>query len=432
MIYFPQNREANPTLQLGTAIGQGLAALAEGKANQLIRRQQQKQTEEGLIGFGYSPEKAKQLSHLDPQVLREVIKNERNKPSESYINALNAQYGGGQQGHQNALAALGQLEQNKTVPEQKLDMDQLLQQLRTNPSALALGGLGKQFGSQFEPIQQQASPQLAQQREAVQGQKAPIDFTGMTHKEIENTIKAQQQSAEELKREKIEAHKALQQKRAEAQAAHKETKAYYDELIKKEKAAEQDDIRLGGLEKLVKNGKLPNSALWSTLSKLEETSIGTLATAGAGLGGLIGAAGGPLAAPAAATGAIIGGATGALVSPVAGAIKTLIRSTSPDIEEFEKLSTDFVKNAKQYFGSRLTDADLRAFMSTIPTLMQTDAGKLKVINNLKEFNSLAKTEARLARQIIRANGGLRPPNLDSLVHDALSSEIDKLAQKFSQ
>lgn len=432
MIYFPQTKQES---SLGSALGEALGALAEGKAMQLHRRHQQANAEEALRGYGFNPAEAKQLSKFDPQILREVIKNKGKQPSESYIKALNTQYGNAQQGEQNPLQALQGISQN--VPEQKLDVEQLLQQLRTNPSALNLSGLGQQFGSQFQPIEQQqsASP-LSPQREVIQEKKAPIDFSGMTHKEIENTLKAQQQAAADLKREKIEAHRALQEKKAEAQAAHKETKAYYDELIKKEKAAEQDDIRLGRLEKLVKNGKLPNSALWSFLTKVEDTSIGSLATAGAAVGGALGLAGGPLSlatSPAAAgLGGAIGGGIGALASPLAGAAKSLIRATSPDVEEFEKLSTDFVKNAKQYFGSRLTDADLRAFMSTIPTLMQTDAGKLKVINNLKEFNKVAKSEARLARQVIRANGGLRPPNLESLVHDALSSEIDKLAQRFSQ
>ena len=427
----PQSSSAsNIGSAIGRGLGSGLQALADTHLQKLIQKEQRKDAKAGLEALGYSPADAAKLANFDPQILKEVIKQKGKQPSEAYINALNNQYGG-QQG--SGLEALANSQSGQRGPDQKLSQDQFLEQLRNNLGGLKLGGLGQESESQFQPIgQQQAAPQVAQQRETAQGQKAPIDFSGMSHKEIENTLKAQQQTADEIKREKIEGHKALQQKKVEAQAAHKETKAYYDELIKKEKSAEQDDIRLGRLEKLVKNGNLPYSALWSTLTKIEDTSIGALAAAGGTIGGIAGAAGGPLALATAGAGALAGGIAGSLISPLAGIIKTGLRLRSSDVEEFEKLSTDFVKNAKQYFGSRLTDADLKAFMSTIPSLMQTDAGKLKVINNLREFNKVSKTEARLARQIIRANGGLRPPNLDALVHDALAPEIDKLAEQFSQ
>lgn len=205
--------------------------------------------------------------------------------------------------------------------------------------------------------------------------------------------------------------------------ALKETKKYVETLKDQEKAAKESDLRLNRMIKLVEKGKLPNAGLWSFLTKVEE--LGPLATGGAGalLGSIVPGIGN-------VAGAAIGGIAGALSSPLAGAAKSLIKTGSPDIEEFEKLSADFVKNAKQYFGSRLTDADLRVFMQTLPTLMQTDAGKKKVIENLSSLNELAQIEAKAARSIIKENGGIPPLDIEQQVKDRVSDKLDAVAKRF--
>lgn len=257
-----------------------------------------------------------------------------------------------------------------------------------------------QFGQQQQMKEQQ---QLQQPEEQFNPQKAKL---------AERIFESPKDKAA---RERLE----FQQR----QANLKETKPYIDTLKSQEKAAKEGNLRLKRMENLIEKGNLPNAGLWSFLTKIEDA--GPLATGGAGalLGSVVPGVG-------TALGAGIGGLVGALSGPFAGAAKSFIKSGNPDIEEFEKLSNDFVKNAKQYFGSRITDADLRVFMQTIPTLMQTDAGKKKVIENLRSLNELAEIEAKAARSIIKANGGIPPIDLEQQVKDKISNKIDKVAEEF--
>lgn len=207
-----------------------------------------------------------------------------------------------------------------------------------------------------------------------------------------------------------------------------ETKEYAKTLLDHEKAARENDIRLNRMEKLIAGGKLPNAGLWNFLSKVED--VGSLPLGA--LGGLAGTAIAPGIGTAAGlgVGTALGSLAGALVSPLAGAAKSLVRAQSPDIEEFEKLSADFVRNAKQFFGSRLTDADLKAYMATVPNLMQTDAGKKRVIENLKSLNSLAKKEGMAYRDILKEFKGKRPLDIEQRVQDRIADEVEKVVHAF--
>jgi hypothetical protein len=101
-----------------------------------------------------------------------------------------------------------------------------------------------------------------------------------------------------------------------------------------------------------------------------------------------------------------------------------------DSQEFRKLSNDFLKDAKDTFGSRLTNYDVKTFLSTVPTLSQSHLGKLRVINNLRSFNEAALLRKKAMDQIIKENGGRRPANLDTLIEERISPKLDELAAKF--
>jgi len=264
-------------------------------------------------------------------------------------------------------------------------------------------GLAALGGAPQQPGQQQAEQQFQSPQQQMSPDRAKL---------IQDIFTSPQEKRE---REKLEL--------AKRQTNLKETKKYVETLKDQEKASKESDLRLKRMETLINKGNLPNANLWSFLSKIED--LGPLATGGAGalLGSVVPGVG-------TAVGAAAGGVLGALSGPLAGAAKSFIKTGSPDIEEFEKLSADFVKNAKQYFGSRLTDADLRVFMQTLPTLMQTDAGKKKVIENLRSLNELSEIEAKAARSIIKENGGIPPLDIEQQVKDKISDKIDKVAARF--
>ena len=101
-----------------------------------------------------------------------------------------------------------------------------------------------------------------------------------------------------------------------------------------------------------------------------------------------------------------------------------------DAQELEKLSTDFVKDAKEIFGSRLTDADLSAFFKTLPNLSQSREGMSRVIRNLRIAGAADELRKQAADRIIEENGGRRPRNLESLVEGEISPQLDILADQF--
>lgn len=425
---------------LGASIGSGISSGLESLANlktedmlqrkQLARAQQEReriaQNINSVVG---DPEISTFLANLEPQERKVAFQNldvlkqlasQKIAPQASTQAAPIQQpsFAMPNQSPTTNLAALG-------GQAQKVPAAQLQQAIAQQPS------LNQAAVAAQKPVSLQdafVSPAEKREREKLELQKVKINKAEEAlNKKLEHAEKLQERKLgiqQELEAKKIASAEAKEAKKIELEEkklATKENKAYIDQTFATEKAAKESDLRLGKLEKLVEKGKLPNSALWSFLDKVE--NIGTVgsAGAGAGIGGVIG---GPV-------GAAIGGIAGAVIGPLAGAAKSVIRATSPDIEEFEKTSADFIKNAKQYFGSRLTDADLRAFMATIPTLMQTDAGKKRVIENLRSFNQLAEIEAKTVRKILKENKGISPQDLRLQVQDRMKDEIDRVAKLFT-
>lgn len=134
--------------------------------------------------------------------------------------------------------------------------------------------------------------------------------------------------------------------------------------------------------------------------------------------------------------------TGELNSPqFAAALKTLKHGVfgfgldlesllTPESQEFNKLSQDFVKNAKDIFGSRITDTDLKSFLETVPTLIQSDEGKKAVIKNLKLMNEADEVRNRVARQLMKKYGNKLPLDFRSEVEDEAKRDLDRIAEKF--
>jgi hypothetical protein len=360
----------------GALLGSGLGQLAGHKIGQLLKTHQQQQ-ERSEFAKTWEPYLGKQtanfLSNLGPEERRNALGN-----LEQLTGAFQ------QPEQQNGLAALNQQNQQQGQQQQANPQDQIsqaLQQYFNNPT------LGNQ--QQIPQFGQQApQQQMGQQQGQEQG------LTPERAKLIEGIFETPERRKEKREQQKLELVQRQAQNK-EKEFNLKETKKYVEDLKVKEKASKEADLRLKRMETLIDKGKLPNAAIWSFLTKVENAPY-------------------------------IGGLTALLADPV----KSWIKSGNPDIEEFEKLSNDFVKNAKPYFGSRLTDKDLEIYMQTIPTLLQTDSGKKKVIQNLRSLNELTEIEAKAVRSIIRENGGIPPLDIEQQVQDKIGSKLDKVAKKF--
>lgn len=180
--------------------------------------------------------------------------------------------------------------------------------------------------------------------------------------------------------------KQLEFQRQQQQIADKETLPFFNDIYKANQTASNNDKRLNKMDELIKTGKLSNPVFSSVLKTLS--------------------------------------------NGIFGLSLDLHALQNPESQQFEKLSTDFLRDAKSIFGSRLTDADLNAFLKTVPTLTQSNEGKVKLIESMRQFNDASKIRYNVTKELIKANGGRRPANLPQLVEEYSAPEIDKLAQNF--
>lgn len=176
--------------------------------------------------------------------------------------------------------------------------------------------------------------------------------------------------------------------KAEQHEADKETLPIYKEVLRRFKDSRENDQRLGRMEELVGKGKLGSP----TFNNLLET--------------------------------ISKGVWGFGIN-----LKNLM---SADAQEFDKLSTEFLKGAKELFGARVTDNEIRMFMKMVPSLAQSDAGKMRVISNMKLGNSANKIKREAMQQIIKENTGKRPRDLEDMIEERAGSRLDRLAEEFKK
>lgn len=176
------------------------------------------------------------------------------------------------------------------------------------------------------------------------------------------------------------------ERHAEQKEINKETLPMYKEVIKASKGAVDNSMRLNRIEKLNEKGNLGYPLLNAVIEM-----------AGKGIWG-------------------------------AGINLDFLMTA--DAQELKKLSTDFLKNIKDYFGARITNAEINLFMKTLPTLSQSKSGIRKVINNLRIFNDAAQIRKNVMDELIAENGGLRPANLESKVERRMKSKMDALADRF--
>lgn len=186
------------------------------------------------------------------------------------------------------------------------------------------------------------------------------------------------QIMEKAKLESGKRKEALEEKKfslSEQREVNKETKPFYDSIKAKSRDAKENEVRLDRMEELVKEGKLVGPGFAKAMEKL----------------------GIPL---------------------------------DPNSSEFQKLSNDFLKNAKSVFGSRVTEGEIKLYLQTVPNLNMPDAAKLRLINNLKIMSEGAKAENEAMKQIIKENGGKRPADLEDRVEERTKDIKDRLAQEF--
>lgn len=103
---------------------------------------------------------------------------------------------------------------------------------------------------------------------------------------------------------------------------------------------------------------------------------------------------------------------------------------NPSSQEFDKLTVDFLRGARDIFGARVTNFEVENFLKAIPSLSQTNEGKKRVIRNLELMNKGAVVRSKVMQEVVKENGGIPPLDLEEQVEERAGPVLDKLSSKF--
>jgi hypothetical protein len=109
--------------------------------------------------------------------------------------------------------------------------------------------------------------------------------------------------------------------------------------------------------------------------------------------------------------------------------------SSPDAQRFVKTLNEFSAGAKGTFGARVTNFDLAQFMKRYPTLLNDADTRKQLYQQMKLINQLNSIFYKNLKNVYNKAGGVR--NIDSDVAERLAEQItepqlEKLSKKFSK
>jgi hypothetical protein len=411
----------------GTGLGQGIQSLASSKVAEMQKRNEQKRISNLLQAEGYSPNQANLFSSLPEKSLAQLLANYEPTGNQQQYQQPQLQQ---PQPQQNAeVQSLQERLSNamgKPKPEQlsTQDLSQLVQGQKLQDMGFQQKSGGMPFDLSkirpedlFNQAAQQGLSLTPEQKEKItnklQALQSNKDELGKLNEDVmkylesqqgqQGSIQAQEGQAPQarqplLKKRLTEAEKIAQKKleiaerreKRETQAEEsKESKAFADKVRSDHDSARDTRKRIDRMEELLDHGNLG--------SPLRNTIIDAFGE------GILGPHG----------------------------PKFNLKSwMTADAEEMEKLSSDFAKGAKDFFPGRVTDSDLKLYMRTVPSLMQSKAGNQRLINSLRSVVKAQDLKYNTMREIIKANGGKRPADLEDQVEDAIGIQLDKLANDF--
>lgn len=234
----------------------------------------------------------------------------------------------------------------------------------------ALQNIGALMQLTGQPGQSGAMGALSQPQ-GPQEQQAPSEQARLIEDLFTSPHERREKEKLELKKQQLASQEKL--------AAFKETKPERKEILNEAKAAKDTLARLDRMDELSKKGKL-DSPIYLEFLKKSGFDIPAL--------------------------------------------------TSPDSQEFRKLEVDFLRDAKNIFGSRVTNYEASQFLKAIPSLSQSKEGRDRVIRNLKLLNEGKLARADALKDILKENKGTPPLDLAEQVEERVAPKIDKLLSEF--
>lgn len=358
---------------IGTGLSQGIQNLATQKLERMNRKRVYEEKVQGLKALRIPD--AEQLAHLDDKSLQALIKAKIEEPSN--------------QAFASSLSSLLENEQpsvNQPQNRPQSNAQSISDESFTPEVVEQLGS----FLKSPEALQQFSPEQLKQVEQRLQGfsnpsaaqlqstQQEPLIKAGLNQKQALDLTKLAIDQRKTASKEKVEEKKLSSKEKSEA---FKETKEFRKEIFDAAKSARQDLHDLDRLEELNKDGKLDTPGYIEFLNR-------------SGL-----------------------------------SIPALM---NPESQEFQKIQQGFLRQAKNYLGSRISNFELEQFLKTIPSLSQSNEGRQRVIANLKRFSRVALEYNNTLKEVIDENKGIPPLDLSQKVDDRIEKKLDKISEKFKE
>jgi len=106
--------------------------------------------------------------------------------------------------------------------------------------------------------------------------------------------------------------------------------------------------------------------------------------------------------------------------------------TNPESEEFVKIQQNFLKNAKNYFGGRISNFEVEQFLKTVPSLSQSPQGRIRVIAGLKKLERGKEEYYKAYEEVLREHGGVPPYDVEEQVERKAEKRLDRVYEEFKK
>lgn len=101
-----------------------------------------------------------------------------------------------------------------------------------------------------------------------------------------------------------------------------------------------------------------------------------------------------------------------------------------DTLELGKLERWFLRGGVKMFGGRVTNAEMGVLLSSVPSMLQTKEGRIRLANQMLLANKDFHDEYKALDEILEEHGDVRPANIRTLVERRMGPLREKNAEQF--
>ena len=125
-----------------------------------------------------------------------------------------------------------------------------------------------------------------------------------------------------------------------------------------------------------------------------------------------------------------------IINPETGDIRPtaqLLEQMNPETELYIKNLKQFLKGAKEFFGSRVTNFDVSSFMAQLPTLLNSEQGRRIILKQMEQVNELESIHTNELDKAIKHYGrDASYLNISKIVDNKIAEKESQLLGKIDR